>query len=1380
MHITTRLFLSGLLLLLLNNLILAQAPQGVNYQAVARNIQGNVIPNQAVSVRFTIRDGSINGAVVYQETQNPTTNQFGIFAVIIGSGNVAQGSFQSISWGSGAKFLQVEFDEAGGTNYIIMGTTQLMSVPYALYAETAGNGGSGATGPTGATGPQGTPGVQGPTGSQGPPGNAGATGLQGNVGATGATGPQGLQGIQGGTGATGSQGIPGNVGATGATGIGITGPTGPGGGATGATGPTGATGATGSGGGATGPTGATGTQGIQGVTGATGPQGVQGNAGVTGATGAQGLQGISGATGSIGATGPTGPQGLQGNTGATGAQGAPGTQGITGVTGTQGSTGATGIQGVTGATGLQGLQGNTGPTGAQGIQGTTGATGIGATGPTGPGGGATGATGPTGATGVTGAGGGATGPTGPTGAQGNQGVTGATGLQGLQGIQGVTGATGLQGLQGIQGVTGATGSQGLQGNTGATGAQGSQGVAGATGSQGVQGNVGATGATGPQGLQGIQGVAGATGAQGLQGNTGATGTTGSQGLQGVTGATGSQGLQGIQGVTGATGSQGLQGNTGSTGATGSNGATGSTGATGFLAAGTAAGNTTYWNGSTWVLNSNNIFNNGGNVGIGFSVPTSKLHVVDATNQPVIFAQYNGTIANVAAISGFNNRTSGNQNIGVYGSYNTSYFGAGVVGKGFGGTDLPVQSIDMGVYGTAFNRGVWGNTTSGYGVYGDVQASGDAVYGTDLSGTNYGLISYNSTANKYGGFFRGINYGVLGMTTATPPVIPFNAVGLLGVTDSASSPAAYFYNLNSGNGTSAYGTYIGTNAYKSSALYVRNFGKGGVSTGSNGHAIYARLDSSNNSSTIYAVNASNVTTSGGRVGVMGLSTNYYFGDYYAGPLTRTGVYGWGENYWNSANRTGSIGVVGSAADSLSQGVHGETFSDLGVGVFAGSYYTYSPPAPSNTSALYAYVDPNLDATNYGVNAEHYNANGVAIRGKNTAASGGGFGAGVLGQTEQVAGYGVRGEQTAGAGYAVIGANLAPNPNTGAGGGVYGFCASTSSAGSGVYGYDYASSGSGLIGVQGGYTSGTPFGTGVLGVGYGGTFNGTINSDNAVLGISTARSITGIWGPHTAPTNSAAIYGSSSSAGIYVGYFNNLTGAAGNGLFVVGSMSCTGAKPATVPTSKGYQKLYATESPELWFEDLGTATLVNGVVTVQLDPMFAEVCQIDAQHPIHVFLQEEGESNGLIVLPALSSFTVKEKNGGQSNINFSYRVMAKRKFYSEQRFGAEISLPKEPDWSSYKEVNVPVDYEAARQYFKMDELEKQLKEGKSKNAPHPQAMQQALNFPSHDFVRGKSEPIGIPLRSEEKRVNEAPATPDKNWISPAQRSKELENKGRKKVN
>ncbi len=213
----------------------AQAPQGINYQAVARNAAGTVIQNQNVSIRLSIHDGSGSGTIVYQETHSATTNQFGLFTVVIGGGSVQQGTFAGINWGSGGgKYLQVELDPNGGSSYSNMGTTQMESVPYALYAA---NSPAGATGATGPQGPQ---------------------GIQGN------NGPQGPQGVTGPTGATGSGG-----GATGATGP--TGPTGPGGGATGATGATGVKGATG----ATGPTGATGTgaTGATGVTGATGPAG---------------------------------------------------------------------------------------------------------------------------------------------------------------------------------------------------------------------------------------------------------------------------------------------------------------------------------------------------------------------------------------------------------------------------------------------------------------------------------------------------------------------------------------------------------------------------------------------------------------------------------------------------------------------------------------------------------------------------------------------------------------------------------------------------------------------------------------------------------------------------------------------------------------------------------------------------------------------------------------------------------------------------------------------------------------------------------------------------------------------------------------------------
>jgi len=160
-----------------------------------------------------------------------------------------------------------------------------------------------------------------------------------------------------------------------------------------------------------GPAGPTGAQGLQGIQGPTGAQGLQGPTGVQGLQGAQGIQGLTGATG------PTGSQGLQGIQGPTGQQGL---QGIQGPTGAQGLQGPTGVQGLQGAQGIQGLTGTTGPTGSQGLQGIQGPTGQQ---------GLQGIQGPTGAQGIQ----------GPTGAQGLQGITGPSGVQGIQGNTGATG-----------------------------------------------------------------------------------------------------------------------------------------------------------------------------------------------------------------------------------------------------------------------------------------------------------------------------------------------------------------------------------------------------------------------------------------------------------------------------------------------------------------------------------------------------------------------------------------------------------------------------------------------------------------------------------------------------------------------------------------------------------------------------------------------------------------------------------------------------------------------------------------------------------------------------------------------------------------------------
>ena len=116
-----------------------QAPEGFKYQAVVRDAGNLILNNQAVGMRMTIQQGSIGGATVYQETFAPTTNAYGIVNLEIGSGTVVSGTFANIDWSAGPYFIETAVDVTGGTSYIIMGTSQLMSMPYALYAKTAEN-----------------------------------------------------------------------------------------------------------------------------------------------------------------------------------------------------------------------------------------------------------------------------------------------------------------------------------------------------------------------------------------------------------------------------------------------------------------------------------------------------------------------------------------------------------------------------------------------------------------------------------------------------------------------------------------------------------------------------------------------------------------------------------------------------------------------------------------------------------------------------------------------------------------------------------------------------------------------------------------------------------------------------------------------------------------------------------------------------------------------------------------------------------------------------------------------------------------------------------------------------------------------------------------
>lgn len=653
----------------------AQAPQKMSYQAIIRNASNVVVASSPVGMKISVVQGSPNGTAVFVERHVKSTNANGLVSLEIGGGTTLFGNFASIDWGNGPYFIKTETDIMGGTTYSIVGATELLSVPYALFAATSGNtaavgptgpvGAIGPQGPIGLTGPQGLAGPIGPAGALGPPGPIGLTGPEGPAGPRGATGPAGQIGPIGPAGATGPQGP---MGLTGTQGIpGATGPIGPAG-ATGGTGP----------------------QGPVGLTGATGAQGPIGFTGPAGPIGPIGLQGPIGPSGSIGPAGAQGPQGLAGPQGPQGSQGIPGPIGPAGLT-WKGAWSASGTYVKDDVVGFNGASwfclapvSNTNSTpdidttkwallASQGAAGPQGPMGL--TGPAGP----SGAQGPAGATGAPGA-------TGPQGPAGNDGAIGATGPQGPIGL------TGPQGQQGPAGSVGATGATGATGPAGPLGSQGPQGPAGPSGTngktllhgtadpafQGVDGDfyintsantlfgpkangtwpVGVS-LVGPAGIAGPQGASGTSGPQGPVGPNGPQGPTGPSGPQGVTGSPGVQGPAGADGRTVLNGtvnpsSQGVNGdfylntstNTlfgpkangtwpagvalvgpqGPAGQTGPAGATGAQGPSGLFTSGSAAGNTPYWNGSSWVVNSSNLFNNGSNVGIGTTSPSEKLEV----------------------------------------------------------------------------------------------------------------------------------------------------------------------------------------------------------------------------------------------------------------------------------------------------------------------------------------------------------------------------------------------------------------------------------------------------------------------------------------------------------------------------------------------------------------------------------------------------------------------------------------------------------------------------------------------------------------------------------------------------------------------------------
>lgn len=416
-----------------------QAGSRMSYQAVLRDANQEILANQSIEMLIQILKGHPAGEIVYQEVHQLATNGNGLVTTIIGDGEYLSGSITEINWGEASFYIKTLVDPKGGDNYTLEGVTEVLSVPYAMYASRGGQ--PGPEGPQGIQGPQGLQGPQGTQGPEGPMGPQGEKGLDGSgvriVGSLAAQSdlPSSYDGEVGDMYIIVSEGegfvwdgqnwV--NVGQ-------IRGP-----------------------------------QGSQGIQGPQGPQGAQGPVGPQGEMGAIGPQGPQGPQGMQGQVGPEGPKGDIGLTGPQGPQGVPGPEGMVGPQGPIGNPGPQGQQGIPGPEGPMGPQGVNGSSAydlwlSQGNQGSLADFMLSLVGPAGE----QGSQGPQGPMG-------AVGPMGPQGIQGSQGNDGPMGPQGPEGPIGAVGPVGPQGNQGPQGNDGPIGPQGPVGPVGPQGPQGPPG-----------------------------------------------------------------------------------------------------------------------------------------------------------------------------------------------------------------------------------------------------------------------------------------------------------------------------------------------------------------------------------------------------------------------------------------------------------------------------------------------------------------------------------------------------------------------------------------------------------------------------------------------------------------------------------------------------------------------------------------------------------------------------------------------------------------------------------------------------------------------------------------------------------------------------------------
>lgn len=742
----------------------------------------------------------------------------------------------------------------------------------------------------------------------------------------------------------------------------------------------------------------------------------------------------------------------------------------------------------------------------------------------------------------------------------------------------------------------------------------------------------------------------------------------------------------------------------------------------------------FWNGTLWVKlvtgDSNDDWNLSGNT--GSSVATNFLGTIDDSD--IAFRRNNiraGFIGNPAAgalptTPNFRNTTFGaNSLLNPAGSYSNTAIGTNVMTSNLGGS----KNVGVGENALNFNKN--GSENTGIGV--DALSKNNGGTANTAVGIGSLLSNVGGTSNTAVGSYSlenntiGVNNTAIGRNALNANIIGQQNVAtgsnaLLKNTESFNTANGNQALINNTTGTN--NTAVGNQALAGTAL-TANVSTGSFNTAIGNQSFY------NNISGIGNVGIGN------RAGFSELGDNKLYIENSGSDSSNALIYG---EFDTNVLRTNSTFQIGNPAGT------GYAFPTTRPGTAAGQILqhntlgalTFQTPAVALNSYAWLTTGNTAIASNFigtinaiplrlfsnnlermrikddgevvvnSINSPYpvdlFSASGntttltYAVNGYSVGNGSGVWGEIRLGNTTTESGVdGIYGGTGLGAGTRGI---YAGTNTSNLRSGVRGTITNNANGGAAVFGNHEATIGNQHMGVLGTYNTTDTWGLGVVGISAGGSIP-TGNQDIAIVG----------WRANNQN---------------YSGYFN------GNHVIA------NGTKSASVGTSKGNQLLYVTEAPEVWFEDLGGATLVNGEASIKLDPLFLETVFVDTKHPMRIFLQEEGESEGLIVIKDNDNkgFRVKEKNGGQSNISFSYRIMAKRLHFQDHRFGSDPVWGKgdtriynqyaEPPATNY-ETKVRQDQEFKKNY---------------KPSPMPDGFQDAMQLNS------ESKKIKTALKLEKK--------------------------------